>query len=75
MVPLWRFEGIDLIHPDDGRLPGRMGTVIEDVTNPQVRPPSRVISWGLFGDFQACPRDFSGTFRRVSREGPDSAER
>ena len=32
-------------------------------------------TWGLFGDFQACPRDFSGIFRRVSREGPDSAER
>lgn len=24
---------------------------------------------------QGHPRDFSGTFRRVSREGPDSAER
>ncbi len=31
-------------------------------------------SWGLFGDFQVCPRDFWGTFRRVSREGPDSVE-
>ncbi|MFF8787760.1 hypothetical protein [Streptomyces sp. NPDC015125] len=26
------------------------------------------------GDFQPCPRDIPGTFRRVSREGPDSAE-
>lgn len=32
-------------------------------------------SWGLFRDFQACPRDFSGIFRRISREGPDSAKR
>lgn len=37
--------------------------------------PIRGQSWGLFGDFQVCPRGFSGTFRRVSREDPDSAER
>ena len=31
-------------------------------------------SQGLFRDFHACLREFPGTFRRVSREGPDSAE-
>ena len=32
-------------------------------------------SQGLFRDFHSCPREFPGTFRRVSREGPDGAER
>ena len=32
-------------------------------------------SQGLFRDFHACPREFPGTFRCVSKEGPDSAER
>jgi hypothetical protein len=31
-------------------------------------------SLGTSRDFQVCPRDIPGTFRRVNREGPDSPE-
>lgn len=32
-------------------------------------------SQGLFRDFHVCTGDIPGTFRRISREGPDSTER
>lgn len=58
--------------PSDGK---SAGSVLKSaVPNRKQRSPPGT-SQGLFRDFHVCRREIPGTFRRVSREGPDSAER